>query len=478
MDTAALHRRLAKLQRIVEVAKAMTAERQLRRLLGLIIDAAAGVAEADRCSIFVVDRERRELWTPVAHGTGEIRIPLDAGVVGAVARAGKAERIPDAYADPRFNREVDASTGYRTRDLLCVPMLNTAGEVVGVIQALNRREATFGDEDEELLSALAGPAASAIENAVLHEEIEQLFEGFVRASVTAIESRDPTTAGHSERVATVTLSLARAVEQAPPPAWRGVRFDDASLQQLRYAALLHDFGKVGVREQVLVKADKLYPHQRELLQARFELARATLHARRLEARLSGASEAALAEQERELDGCWEVIQLANRPSVLPEAAGARLRALAGLTFTTPGGAPRPLVTEDELKLLSIEKGSLSGEERREIESHVTHTWRFLSQIPWTRTLRRVPEIAHGHHEKLDGRGYPRAVPGAEIAVETRMMTIADIYDALTASDRPYKRALPVEKALDILADEAKRGQIDAPLLSVFVEAGLWKAPAR
>jgi HD-GYP domain-containing protein (c-di-GMP phosphodiesterase class II) len=478
MDTSALTRRLAKLQRIVEVAKAMTAERQLRRLLGLIIDAAAGVAEADRCSIFVVDRERHQLWTPVAHGTGEIRLSLDAGVVGAVARAGRPERIPDAYADPRFSREVDASTGYRTRDLLCVPMLNTAGEVVGVIQALNRREGTFNDEDQELLEALAGPAASAIENAVLHEEIERLFEGFVRASVTAIESRDPTTAGHSERVATFTVARARAVEQAPPAAWRGVRFDAASLQQLRYAALLHDFGKVGVREQVLVKADKLYPHQLELLVSRFELARAALQVERLAARLAGADEAGLAERERELDGVWEVIQLANRPTVLPEAAGARLRELAGLRFAMPGGAARPLVTEDELRLLSIEKGSLSLEERREIESHVTHTYRFLSQIPWTRTLRRVPEIAHGHHEKLDGRGYPRAVPGGEIAVETRMMTIADIYDALTASDRPYKKALPAERALDILGDEARRGQIDAPLLSVFVEAGLWKAPAR
>lgn len=478
MDLPALERRLQKLQSILEVAKAMTAERQVLRLLALVNDAAARVAEADRCSIFVVDRERQELWTPVAHGTGEIRIPLGAGIAGAVAATGRVVSIPDAYADARFNPQVDAATGYRTREILCVPMTNTRGEVVGVIQALNRRDGAFGAEDEELLGALAGPAASAIENAVLHEEIERLFEGFVQASVVAIEARDPTTAGHSGRVATLTTGLARAVEAAPPPAWRGVAFDAASLQQLRYAALLHDFGKVGVREHVLVKAEKLHPHQLELLGARFDLARAALHARRLEARLAGREEAALQAEAERLEGFWELVVAANRPTVLAEAAGQRLHEVAACDFADPRGALRPLLTQEELRLLTIPKGSLSDEERREIESHVTHTFRFLSQIPWTRALRRVPEIAYGHHEKLDGRGYPRAVPAPDIAVETRMMTIADIYDALTASDRPYKKALPAQKALDILGDEARRGQVDAALLGVFVESGVWKSVLR
>jgi HD-GYP domain-containing protein (c-di-GMP phosphodiesterase class II) len=352
-------------------------------------------------------------------------------------------------------------------------MINTTGEVVGVIQALNRRAGDFGDEDEELLQALAGPAASAIENAVLHEEIERLFEGFVQASVTAIEARDPTTAGHSGRVATVTIALARALERAPPPPWRGVRFEAAALQQLRYAALLHDFGKVGVREHVLTKADKLHPHQLELLKGRFELARAGLENQRLRSRLDGRGEAGVDERLAELDACLEVVLVANRPAVLAEAASARLAGLAGRTFTDARGAERPLLTGDELRLLSIPRGSLSEAERLEIESHVTHTFRFLSQIPWTRTLRRVPEIAYGHHEKLDGHGYPRSVAAPAIAVETRMMTIADIFDALTASDRPYKKALPTERALDILADEVKRGQVDGALFQVFTEAKPW-----
>jgi HD-GYP domain-containing protein (c-di-GMP phosphodiesterase class II) len=393
-----------------------------------------------------------------------------------VAATGQPIRIEDAYADPRFNPGVDRTSGYRTHTILAVPMVNTKGEVVGVLQALNRRDGAFTAEDEDLLGALAGPAASAVENAVLNAEIERLFEGFVHASVLAIEQRDPTTAGHSGRVATLATGLARAVESAPPPEWRGVSFDAASLQQLRYAALLHDFGKVGVREHVLVKAEKLHPHELELVRARFDLARAAIENARLRARLEGRPEAELADQGRELDALWDVVIASNRPTVLPAESSARLAEAAARTFVDLRGEVRPLLTPFELSCLSIPKGSLSEAERKEIEGHVTHTFRFLSEIPWTRTLRRVPEIAYGHHEKLDGHGYPRGVPAREIAVETRMMTISDIYDALTASDRPYKKAMPPERALDILRDEAKRGQVDAPLLGVFVEAGVWRQP--
>ena len=478
MGDPVLERRLSKLQSILGVAKAMTAERHLDRLLALVVDAAAQVAEADRCTLFIADRDKGELWSKVAHGAGEIRVPITAGIVGAVASSGQPIRIADAYSDERFNRRVDLETGYHTRTILAVPMLNTRGDVVGVLQAINRLTGTFSAEDEELLGALAGPAASAIENALLNEEIEKLFEGFVQASVVAIEQRDPTTAGHSGRVATLTVGLARAVEHAPPTPWKGTKFDASSIQQMRYAALLHDFGKVGVREHVLVKAEKLYPHELEILKARFELARALLENARLQARLEGKPDAELAERATELAGLWDVVVAANKPTILAAEASQKLSQAAARTFKDLGGVERPLLTPIELACLSIPRGSLSEAERKEIESHVTHTFSFLSQIPWTRVLRRVPEIAYGHHEKLDGKGYPRALPPQNIAIETRMMTISDIYDALTASDRPYKRALAPEKAIDILTEEAKRGQIDAPLLGVFVEAGVWRQTHR
>ncbi len=476
--TDALQRRLRKLQSILDVAKAMTAERQLDRLLALVVAEAAKVADADRCSLFLVDRERGELWSKVAQGSGEIRFPLGAGIAGAVARTGQAVRIGDAYSDGRFNPSVDQHTGYRTRTILAVPMQNTRGEVVGVLQALNRKDGAFGEEDEELLGALAGPAASAIENAMLNEEIERLFESFVQAAVIAIEQRDPTTAGHSGRVATLTLALARALEKAPPPQYAGIKFDEEALRELRYAALLHDFGKVGVREHVLVKSEKLTATELEVVRTRFDLARATTENERLRARLEGRPDAEIAERARELDSLWEVVLASNRPTILPAEASARLAVAAGCIFEDSRGEMRPLLEATELACLSIPRGSLSEAERKEVEGHVGHTYRFLGEIPWTRALRRIPEIAYGHHEKLDGRGYPRGVNAAVIPLETRMMTIADIYDALTASDRPYKKALPPEKALDILAEEARRGQLDAPLLKVFVEAGVWRETVR
>lgn len=477
-------RRVAKLSSILEVAKAMIAERDLDALLRIIVDEAAEVADADRCSLFLVDRDRGVIWSKVAqgmHGGEAIRVPIGKGIAGHVAATGEAINLADAYADERFNREVDQATGYRTRALLCVPMRNTRGEVVGVLQALNKDEGTFTAQDVELLLVLGGQAAGAIENALLHDEIHRLFEGFVKASVVAIESRDPSTAGHSERVAHLTLGLADAVEQGVRGPWAGVRFSGDQRMEIRYAALLHDFGKVGVRENVLVKAEKLHPEEQRTLEQRMAYARKSLEAdslrKRLDLMVRGAGrealereELALAQRIAALEEAWEFVLRCNKPTVLPAGGFDRLAEIARITFPGVDGRPEPLLTPHEVRVLSIPKGSLSPEERAEIESHVSHTFRFLSQIPWTRGLRGVPHIAGAHHEKLDGTGYPRGLKPEEIGVEARMMAISDIYDALTASDRPYKKAVPHDMALRILGDEVKAGKLDTDLYELFVEA--------
>jgi HD-GYP domain-containing protein (c-di-GMP phosphodiesterase class II) len=335
-----------------------------------------------------------------------------------------------------------------------------------------------------LISALASQAAVAIENGRLYEEIERLFEGFVMASVTAIESRDPTTSGHSSRVATFTTGLAVAVDRVASGPYAGIRFSRQEMRELRYASLLHDFGKVGVREQVLVKQKKLYPSDLSIVRHRFQylLQRADLQYERERAqylwehgrtnyeealqRLDHARSGSRDELTRFLDA----IVRANEPTVLPEGTFEELAEINARVFVDFDGTEKPLLTDDELRYLMINRGNLDERERREIESHVTHTYRFLEQIPWTRELKGIPGIAWGHHEKLDGSGYPRGVQATEIPVQTRMMTISDIYDALTATDRPYKRAVPAERALDILRDESKHGHLDPALLAAFVEA--------
>ena len=478
-------RRVDKLQAILEVAKAMAAAHSLDALLPLILREAARVVEADRCSLFILDRQRNELWSRVAQGAKqEIRVPLGQGIAGSVAQSGEVVNLRDAYDDPRFNRDWDVKTDYRTKAILCVPMKDTHGEVTGVIQALNAADGAFDEEDVELLIALGGQAAQAIENAMLHEDISRLFEGFVQASVMAIESRDPTTAGHSGRVASLTVSLAEATEQTSTGPFKELKFTSEQIQEIRYASLLHDFGKIGVREPVLVKAEKLYPHELEVLKQRFDIARKDRQMasmmRRLDAvKLRGdraIEEIEAEETERltrelkEVDDALEFVLQCNRPTVLAQGGFERLTGLSTLSYSDSRERPQMLLTPNDVQVLSITRGSLSPTERREIESHVTHTFRFLSQIPWTRTLKRVPEIAYAHHEKLDGKGYPRAVASEQIPVQSKMMAISDIYDALTASDRPYKKAVPHELALDILRKESDSGQLDKELFRIFVEA--------
>jgi HD-GYP domain-containing protein (c-di-GMP phosphodiesterase class II) len=361
-------------------------------------------------------------------------------------------------------------------------MRDAQGEVTGVLQALNKHLGVFTDEDSELLLALGGQAAGAIENALLHDEINRLFEGFVSASVVAIESRDPTTAGHSGRVASLTVGLAGALEHQSTGPYARTRFGAQDVQEMRYASLLHDFGKVGVREHVLVKAEKLYPQELDVLRARFALARKDRQLQSAERRLAASREGKLhaaldadeaerlASELRELDETLEFVLACNRPTILPSGGFERLADLGRTHFRDERDVERPLLITREVERLSIPRGSLSAEERLEIESHVSHTFRFLSQIPWTRALKRVPDIAYAHHERLNGTGYPRKIPAETIPVQSKMMAISDVYDALTAADRPYKKAVPHPTALDILHQEAKGGMLDTELLRIFVEA--------
>ena len=480
-------RRLLKLTSILDVAKAMAAARELDVLLSLVTYEAAKVVDADRCTLFLFDADRKALWSKVAHGeTKTIRVTLGQGIAGTVALTGEVIQITDAYTDPRFHRSVDVGTGYHTTSVLCVPMRDAEGTVVGVLQALNKRSGSFDAEDIELLLALGGQAAGAIENALLHEEISRLFEGFVGASVVAIESRDPSTAGHSGRVASLTVALAESLSHETRGPYAGTRFTAQEVQEIRYASLLHDFGKVGVREHVLVKAEKFYPHELEAVRARFALARKDRELVSVQRRLTRLLQDGQAHwtdieheeltrltlEHAELDQVFEFLLACNRPAVMLADGFEKLQDVTALRFCDEHGHAQPLLTAPEVARLSIPRGSLSPDERLEIESHVTHTFRFLSQIPWTRMLRRVPEIAYAHHERVDGSGYPRAMNAPVIPLESKLMAVSDIYDALTASDRPYKKAVPHPLALDILHQEARAGHVDAEVLRIFVAADI------
>ncbi|HEY7067144.1 MAG TPA: HD domain-containing phosphohydrolase [Chloroflexota bacterium] len=519
---AALQQREATLEEIQRVGIALSAERDADTLQQLILTKSRELTCADAGSLYLVEtvadtgeRHLRFQWAQndsVSIGYAHrATMPLSPeSMAGYVAITGNALNLGDVSNLPpavpyHVNRAFDEQTGYRTRSMLLVPMINRDGDIVGVIQlinrkrywqarldslaAINREVIPFDAADDQLLRSFASQAAVALDNQQLLESIQRLYDGFVRASVQAIESRDPTTSGHSQRVATLSVALAEATHASRVERLAEVAFTPAELRELRYAAVLHDFGKVGVREHVLIKAKKLYPWQLQSLEERFATARALLVAhhrgedldlalrlgpdefRAVQADREARLAAALADLERDL----AVIRQCSEPTVLEEDRREQLAAVGTRRFHDVDGTARPLLDAGEMEMLTIPRGNLTDGERREIESHVTHTVRFLSLIPWTKDLRNIALIAGAHHEKLNGRGYPNALTADGIPVQSRIMTIADIYDALTGRERPYKRAVPVDAALGILRKEAEAGMVDTPLLDLFVNEGVYEA---
>jgi len=508
---------------LTRIGVALGTERDLKTLLELILTQSRRITQSDAGSLYLVERNDEgnkrlrfrlaQTYSKPEAPLVEFTIPVDrTSLAGYCAVTGDSLVIDDAYFLPpdveyTINRSFDERYGYRTKSMLVIPMKDHKDEIIGVLQLINRKRnfeavlSTLADVDQqvvpyskrtvELVTALAGQAAVAIENSRLYEDIERLFEGFVLAAVHAIEQRDPTTYGHSGRVAGMTVNLAKIVDQNGDGPYRGIKFSREQLKEIRYAALLHDFGKVGVREQVLVKAKKLYPSDLGLVRHRHAFIRRTAErefwrkrAEFLEHNGKQGYEGFVADLEKahaqelqELDRFLEIVLHANEPSILPDGSFEELQAWAKRTYLAMDGATEPFLSPDEMRFLTIRKGSLDDAERHEIESHVTHTYQFLQRIPWTQELQQIPLIAYTHNEKMDGRGYPRRISAEAIPLQTRMMTISDIYDALTAQDRPYKRAVTIERALDILSHEVKEGQLDADLYRLFVDGRVFQPPA-
>jgi HD-GYP domain-containing protein (c-di-GMP phosphodiesterase class II) len=543
---------------LLAISRALSSERDIRKLLDLILFKSRQITGADAGSVYVLEATEGEANAATdARAQPSPRVPLpreilhrrsaalgagksrnttlhfmlsqndsmavdfqeftlkvdDSSIAGKTVLGGRPINIPNlgalAPTDPTetagltHNRTFDQKTGYEARSMLTVPMTSAMGDVIGVIQLINKKRepakkllapadfaalvVPFDNRAEEMALALASQAGVSLENAILYDEIRRLFESFVDASVTAIESRDPTTSGHSRRVATLSVALAEKVDAVTAGPLSALHFSRDDLRQLEYAGMLHDFGKVGVREHVLVKAKKLYDWQLASVSMRFRFVRKSMEAealrqkvRLLESGGAGAGEALsaidaeLGARLAILDECLHLVLAANEPTLMDRPALARLLEIANLTNVDETGMAQPYLTADELAALQVPRGSLTADERRQIQRHVDHTIAFLRTIPWGRTLHNVPHIAGAHHELLDGSGYPKSLRGAQIPVEARMLTIADIFDALTASDRPYKSAVPVGRALGILESEVKAGKCDGDLFRLFVEAEVYK----
>ena len=499
--------RRQRMGQLSDIALSLSTEMEYSDLLETILLEARRLAGCDAGSLYLLDdsEEEPELVFKLTQNDSrefpftEKRLPLTAdSLAGYVALMGDELDIPDVYKLPKdapykFNRSFDDQNNYRSVSMLVLPMRDHRGKVVGVLQFINRMDPIsdapipFGEELVELLRAVASQAAVSIQKNLLIRDVNRLFESFVQASVKTIEQRDPSTSGHSFRVADTTVSLLESLPKSGLARFKGLIFSDEHIKEVRYAALLHDFGKVGVRENVLLKANKLTDDRLELIQYRIELQKERLRRRAVERELDLLHhqavdiEVARRRVHRDLSAelsllgdFEEMVIKANEPSVLEEGVAAELREIRDYAYRELDGTLNGLITDADLLALSVSRGSLTPDERREIQSHVTHTREFLSVLPWPPELAGVPEIAGAHHEKLDGSGYPEGLVGEQIPLASRVMTVCDIYDALTAMDRPYKKAMPVERALSILEDEAGQGLLDTDMVQVFIESRIYQ----
>ena len=426
---------------------------------------------------------------------------------------GQTLNIEDAYAVSEgeayaFDKSFDEKQGYRTKSMLVLPLVDSKGYSLGVLEIINKKNIktqawpigderkiakmpVFDENDVKLLASFASIASAGIENLTLKENIKNLFEGFVSASVEAIESRDPATRGHSERVTILTIELAKEVSRSTKEGLKDISFTEEQLSELRYAALLHDFGKIAISESVLQKNDKLTELQKLKIQNRIEYFKNNEENRLVWNYLKGLKDIGsppdelelqrlknkIKETSKRLDGYWEQIYRLSKPTALSKKGKDQVRELSQMTGLDAFGEEQPILEDDEIDNLLIERGSLTDMERKEIESHVTKSFLFLKSIRWTPGLRRIPEIAYVHHERLDGSGYPRQLIAKDLSPQARILMICDVYDALVANDRPYKPALSSDAALDILQAEVDRGCLDKVFFELFLEAKLYELPA-
>ena len=522
---------------LIDIGRALSAEKDMDKLLRLILYLSKKITGADGGSIYLVEEDpsgKRRLRFKYSH-TFSQEIPLEEFVMdmntksisGYVAVTGEVLNIPDAYKiDPlapySFNPYFDRQHNYISRSMLVVPMKNHLDEIIGVIQLINSKEdhsgvrkyeneayeiklerqsdfdkyvVPFDDRYNSLMEAIAGQAAIAIENNRLINQIQKQFEEFVKASVTAIESRDPATSGHSFRVAAICKEMAKAINNVQSGYLSSFKFTDTDIKELEFAALLHDFGKVYIDLNIFKKAKKLYPKDLENLKLRmdylYRYIELLYYSKEMEVIREGINynkavdnivtlihEEKIEKLKRIIEIKETIIKL-NEPTVTEfepdEVLRGILNEIETIECTDISGRRFEVITDLDKKNLSIKRGSLNEEERQEIESHVIETYKFVSKIPWPPEYKKIPEIALRHHEKLDGTGYPDGLAGREsVSLQSRMMAIADIFDALTAQDRPYKRAVPIEKVVDILREEARSNKLDADLVELFITEKIYE----
>jgi HD-GYP domain-containing protein (c-di-GMP phosphodiesterase class II) len=507
-----------RINQLVQVGISLSAERDIDTLLEMILEQARRLTHADAGTLFMTSSDGSHLdFAIIQNDTLGIRLggtssmpeefspvplqvnghPNHANVCSHVALTGQMIAIPDVYETKDFDfsgpRSYDEATGYRTRSLLVFPMTDNEGKVIGVLQLLNAKNpatgriVAFQEEHQDIAAALASQASVALLNARLVRGLRLLFESFIRSIATAVDCKSPYTGGHIRRVVDLTMLIADRINRAASGPFKDFHFSAEELEELRIAAWLHDVGKIATPEHVVDKHTRLETviDRAGLVSTRFQWAQKCLEAKALSRRvelyqdgvndpgihaeLQDALQRKLAQLREDMDF---VLECNSRP-FLDDEALSRLHALAADKFEC-GGDTVSLISDNELENLCIRRGTLTLPERLIIERHAMMTQVILHEIAFPPSLSQVPSFASSHHERLNGSGYPNGLTENDIPLQTRILAIADIFEALTASDRPYRKPATLSDALKILDSMNKDGQIDPLLHELFVSTGVAK----
>ncbi|WP_432735647.1 HD domain-containing phosphohydrolase [Maridesulfovibrio sp. FT414] len=509
-------RQVSLVDRLTEIGLALSGETRLERLLEMIVDEARVLTKADAGTLYIVDKESRKLvFSILQNDTMNVRMggtsgneitlppvplygpgnkPNQSNVSSYCALTGETVNIADVYEAEGFDftgpRKYDAATGYRSKSMLVIALKNHEQDIIGVLQLLNALDdeghvIEFSENVVDIIGSLASQAAIALTNTQLIQGLKDLLYSVIQSIAAAIDAKSPYTNGHIERVVTLTMMIAEKVNSMTEGRFADVNFTDDEMEELKLAAWMHDVGKISIPEHVVDKSTKLETifDRSELVDTRFRLIAETLRTRQLqdtvEALRNGADAAEISGIEARyadvLSGVEEDRQFilgCNIPKeFMSDERIERVKEIAARTYESNGETFNWL-TDDEVKNLCIRKGTLTDEERKIIESHARITQEMLSRLPFPKRLSRVPEYAAGHHEKLDGTGYPNALSEDQLPMQARIMAVADIFEALTAKDRPYKKPMKLAQAIKILGFMVKDRHIDPDVCELFIGSGL------
>lgn len=501
------------LRRLTQIGVALSAEKDIDRLLEKILIEARTITNADGGTLYLMSENERELqfafvqnesmglnlggtggkitWPPIKL-TGADGLPNHSNISAHVAITAEAVHIDDVYEAPGFNfegpRDFDRKAGYRTQSMLVVPMCNHDNDIIGVVQLINAKETDTGQvipfplKAQELAKSLASQAAVALTNNLLIADLKNLLDAFIQSIAIAIDEKSPYTGGHVRRVAGLTMNIAEKINEAHDGHFAGICFSGDEMQELRMAAWLHDIGKITTPDHVVDKATKLEKvyDRIEDVKTRFEMLKREYHLAKNNAEMSTGGHS-LEEADRELKALDEeyqfLVQVNSGSEFTQDEMIERIKKIAKRKWNT-SSQTLPLLTEDEIYNLSIRRGTLNDEERKIINNHATLTYKMLSKLPFPKKLQKIAEYAAAHHEKLDGSGYPLGLKGDQLSLQSRIIALADIFEALTAKDRPYKKGKTLGEVLKIIKSMVKEQHIDSDLYDLFIKEKIYMDYAR